>query len=141
MPQILEHIDKIARDKKRDVLFIVFNEPKENDKLEDYFTYEYETDPIRIEFIQWLEENNIPYQKCAPIARENGWEKYMGQLYIDVPMDEKDQRYLKLNEYLEYENGDMKINGISYCYIPFCVAMKNAHHDEAGFWDKWAEDF
>lgn len=141
MPQILEHIDKIARDKKRDVLFIVFNEAKKEDELEDYFAYEYENDPVRNDFIKWLEENNIPYQKCGPIASENGWESYRGQLYIDIPMDEKDERYLKLNEYLEDENGKMKIDSIGYYYIPLDVAMKNVHHDEPGFWDKWAEDF
>jgi len=25
------------------------------------------------------------------------------------------------------------------CYLPLDVAMKNAEHDETGFWDKWAE--
>ncbi|MEA2017392.1 MAG: hypothetical protein U9N59_02995, partial [Campylobacterota bacterium] len=61
--------------------------------------------------------------------------------YIDIPMDENDKRYLTLNNHLEYENGDMKIDGIMYYNLPLRVAMKNAHHDEAGFWNKWAEDF
>ena len=138
---IIEHIDKIARDKKRDVLYIVFNAPQENNDIENYFSYDYETDTTRIDFIKWLNDNKIPFEECGPIASENGWESYRGQLYIDIPMDENDVRYLTLNNHLEYENGDMKIDGIMYYHVPLKIAMKNAHHDEPGFWDKWAEDF
>ncbi len=140
MPQILKHIDKIAREKKRDVLYIVFNELKDGDTAK-YLTYNYKKDEVRAELLKWLDENNIPFEECGAIASENGWDSYRGQLYIDVPMDEKDERYLKLNEYLEDENGDVKIEGIRYYFIPLKVAMKNAHHDEPGFWEKWAEDF
>jgi len=143
MPQILKHIDKIAREKKRDVLYIVFNEQKNDNDLdiEKYLSYDYKEDKTRQELLKWLDENNIPYEKCGPTASENGWESYRGQLYIDVPMDEKDERYLKLNEHLEDEKGDVKIEGIGYYFLPLKVAMKNAHHDEPGFWEKWAEDF
>jgi hypothetical protein len=139
MAQVLEHIDKIARDKNRDVLFIVFKDAK--NEIDEEFSYDYETDSVRAEFLLWLNQNNIPYQKCGPIASVNGWESYRGQLYIDVPMDENDQRYQKLNNHLENQDGTMKIAGISYYYIPLKVAMKNAHHDEPGFWEKWAENF
>lgn len=141
MPQLLEHIDKIARDKKRDVLYIEFNETQGKTDIKNYFSYDYETDTKRIDFIKWLNDNKVPFKECGPIARENSWESYRGQLYIDIPMDENDKRYLKLNEHLEYENGDMKISGIMYYHVPLKVAMKNAHHDEPGFWDKWAENF
>ena len=142
MPIAVKHIDKIARKKNRDVLYIAFNKPKkEDDSLQEYYAYEFENDPVRDEFIKWLDENNIPYEMCGPIAREDGWEKYMGQLYIDIPMDENDKRYVKLNEHLEDKEGNMKINGIYYHYVPVEIAMKNTHHDKPGFWDKWAEEF
>jgi len=35
----------------------------------------------------------------------------------------------------------MKIDGVVFCYLPLEMAMKNAHHDEPGFWDRWAENF
>jgi hypothetical protein len=35
----------------------------------------------------------------------------------------------------------MKFEGAKFCYLPLAVAMENAHHDEPGFWDRWAENF
>lgn len=84
MPQLLEHIDKIARDKKRDVLYIEFNETQGKTDIKNYFSYDYETDTKRIDFIKWLNDNKVPFEECGPIARENGWESYRGQLYIDI---------------------------------------------------------
>lgn len=45
MPQILEHIDKIARDKQRDVLYVDFFEDLR-------FHYDYENCPVRQAFIK-----------------------------------------------------------------------------------------
>ena len=50
MPQMLEHIDKIARDKKRDVIFINFNK-------EIFPSYDWEKYDKRQELIQWLDNN------------------------------------------------------------------------------------
>jgi hypothetical protein len=56
-------------------------------------------------------------------------------------MDLNDERYIKLNEHLEYTDGTFKIDGILYYHVPLEMSMKNAHHDEPGFWDRWAENF
>ena len=134
MPMIIKNIDKIAREKQRDVLYIAFDEKV-------HPSYDYENNPKRIEFIKWLESNDIPYLFCEYIASESGWESYRGQLYIDIPMDENNPKYKLLNNHLEYEDGSFKIEGIKYMYVPLEMAMKNAHHDKPGFWDEWAEDF
>jgi len=134
MPMIIDHIDKIARDKKRDVLLIAFDE-------EIYPSTKSEEYEARKNIIEWLEENHINYTKCGNVASEYGWESYRGQLYIDVPMDENNKQFQLLNSHLEYEDGTMKIKGLLYMYLPLEMAMKNAHHDEPGFWEKWAEDF
>ena len=134
MPMSLEHIDKIARDKQRDVLYIEFDR-------EVYPSYDYETYIERQNLIKWLEENNIPYMPCGHIASEYGWESYIGQLYIDIPMDDNNSKYKLLNNHLENEDGSFKIKGVRYMYVSLKVAMKNAHHDEEGFWDRWAENF
>jgi hypothetical protein len=134
MPMTIEHIDKIARDKQRDVLFITFDKKV-------YPSYEYEEYEARQNLIKWFEENDIPYKLCGHYASECGWESYRGQLYIDVPMDEDNPKFQLLNNHLEYEDGTMKIKGVLYMYLSLEIAMKNAHHDEPGFWDKWAEDF
>ncbi len=133
MPLVIKHIDEIAREKQRDVLFVVFNEKKEYDSLMDYLSYDYENDPVRIDLMEWLEQNEIPYYPCAHFANENVILPYRGQLYIDIPMDENDEQYLKLKNHLEYEDGKMKIKGITFYVLSLSQAMKNAHHDEDGF--------
>jgi len=134
MSQLIEYIDKIAREKNRDVLFIRFDR-------EIYPDYDYQDYSERTKLILWLEENEIPYKICADYASENGWESYRGQLYIDIPMDENNDKYKLLNSHLENSDGSFKIKGVQYMHVPLELAMRNKHHDEDGFWDKWAEDF
>lgn len=140
MPRILEHIDKIARVKQRDVLFIKFNDFKDLDFIKDQ-KYDYKKDQTRTDLVAWLDENEIPYEECFPIASENMMGSYQGQLYIDLVIDETDSKYELLCEHLENEDGSFKIKGIGFYLLPLKIAMKNAHHDEPGFWDKWAEEF
>ena len=134
MPIDLKHIDKIAREKNRDVIFINFN-------TEVFPSYDYEDYKERNELLQWLDKKHIPYMECGPIASENGWESYRGQLYIDLPIDEKNNKYQLLCEHLDGANDTFKIEGVESWIFPLEVAMKNKHHDEPGFWDKWAENF
>ena len=134
MPVILKHIDKIAREKNRDVIFINFNK-------EVFPSYDYEDYKERNELLQWLDEKHIPYMECGPIASENGWESYRGQLYIDLPIDETNEKYQLLCERLDGPNGTFKIEGVESWVFPLEIAMKNKYHDEPGFWDKWAENF
>jgi hypothetical protein len=61
--------------------------------------------------------------------------------YIDVPFDEENKDYKKVQKYLENENGTAKDPNLSFFYLPLEIAMENAHHDEPGFWEKWAENF
>lgn len=134
MSQIIEHIDKIARDKKRDVLFICFDK-------DEYPSYDYENFKIRDKIIEWLYINQISFEKCANYASEYSWERYRGQLYLDVPIDETKKEYQKVISFFENKDGSMKLKGVTLYYLSLEEALKNAHHDEAGFWDNWAENF
>lgn len=134
MPMLLEHIDKIARDLQRDVLFIVFDR-------EIFPSYEFESYGARNELLEWLDKNEILYRLCGPIASENGWESYRGQIYIDLPFDENNEKYQLLDKHLTHDDNTPKIPGVLFYYVSLEVAMENAHHDEPGFWDKWAENF
>jgi hypothetical protein len=134
MPQVIDHIDKIARDKKRDVLYVIFHKDAPRD-------FDYEKSAARKKVLAWLDNNQIAYQLCGDVAREDGWAGYRGQIYIDVPFDDNDLTYQKLREFLENPDGTMKIPGVDFCYLPLDHAMKNAHHDEPGFWERWAENF
>lgn len=143
MPQLIDHIDKIARDKKRDVLLLTFHDKafKKAGKSEIFPNFDYSKCKPRQKIITWLTENNIPFSPCGNVANTSGMYPYLGQLYIDVPFDENDPAYQKLVNHLEYPDGTMKIDGVLFGYYPLELAMKNAHHDEPGFWDKWAENF
>lgn len=66
---------------------------------------------------------------------------YLGNIYIDVPFDESDSKYQLVREYLEKPDGTPRDERVRFYYLPLEIAMKNAHHDEPGFWDKWAETF
>ena len=134
MPMLLEHIDKIARDLQRDVLFVAFDR-------DTFPSYEVESYSARNDLLQWLDQNKIIYRECGPIASERGWESYRGQLYIDLPFDEKNKKYQLLDKHLSNEDNTPKIPGVLFFYLPLKVAMKNSHHDEPGFWEKWAENF
>lgn len=133
MPPI-EHIDKIARELQRGVLFIAFSR--------DLFrSYEYKNNKERNDLIQWLNDREIAYTRCASIASERTMESYRGQLYIDLPFDVNNEKFQELDEHLCNADNTPKIPGVLFYYLSLDAAMENAHHDEPGFWDKWAETF
>ena len=131
MPALLKHIDYIARVKKRDVLYVHFGRP-------DVY---YEDLTVRQDLLAWLNENGIGWMPCSHFASENGFASYKGQLYIDLPFDASNPKYQLLEKHLENEDGSSRIPGVYFMYVPLEEAMKNAHHDEPGFWEKWAEEF
>lgn len=139
MPQLIDHIDAIARQKQRDVVFVRFQECKEAESFG--FLHDYEAFQPRIDFIQWCEENDIVAYSCGDMASENCLVSYNGQLYIDVPFDTENKDYMKVRTYLEHEDGSMRSPNVTFWAFSLEEAMKNAHHDEPGFWEKWAETF
>lgn len=141
MPMILEHIDAIARKKGRDVLFLDFPQNIGSDESEIFADVDWDELPVRQQAIAWLDQNQIEWRECGHIANENMMCGYRGRIYIDVPFDLENIVFQKLSEHLETPEGEMKIAGVTFCYLPLEVAMKNAHHDESGFWEKWAETF
>jgi len=134
MPMLIEYIDKIARDKGRDVLYIIFDEKVFPD-------FDFEMRAVRKNLIAWFDLNNIKITPCGNVASEHGFSSYHGQLYIDVPYDENHPDYRKVSEHLECADGSFRIQGVMFCYLPLERALRNKHHDEPEFWDKWAENF
>ncbi len=132
MPQILEHIDKIAREKGRDVLYIAFDK-------EVFPDDDYENWSVRNDLLEWFEENDINAIPCGLLAERNGFlildEQYRGWLYLDVPFDENVPKYIKLRDHLENPDGSLCIPGVKFYYLPLEIAMKYKHHDEPGYWD------
>jgi hypothetical protein len=134
MPQIIRHIDAIARAKQRDVLLVIFHEQLGLDT-------DWENLPIRTALIQWLDAHKIAWESCGEYADPDIMCCYLGQIYIDVPFDDANPDYQKLRDFLEYPDGTMRHQGMKFCYDSLAHAMENAHHDEPGFWENWAETF
>lgn len=135
MPQLLMHIDQIARQKQRDVLPVEFHD------LESGFKLNYTLNPARKAIVEWLVANNIPHYECGCYASETRFESYGGQIYIDVPFDKNDPMYRKVESFLENPDGSMKFDGAWFRGYRLEYCMKNAHHDVPGFWEQLAQEF
>jgi hypothetical protein len=144
MPMLIKHIDKIAREKNRTVLFVSF-EPEVSDfdfmKAPNHDYSLYSEDQNRKELIEWFDQNGIGWEPCGHIASENGWQSYSGNIYVDVPWDETDPQFTKVQQRLETPDGEPLDPRVKLWAIELVVAMRNAHHDEPGFWESWAENF
>jgi hypothetical protein len=90
---------------------------------------------------EWLDQMHIGWYPCGEIADEEFMCGYLGSIYIDVPFDLQLPEYQKLAAYLENPDGTMRLENTEFCVLPISVAMKNAHHDEPGFWEKLLADF
>lgn len=141
MPMLIEHIDAIARKKKRDVLFLHFPVEGNEDSMFPGSDVDWDQWPARQKVIAWLDQNQIPWCPCGHFANENLMMGYRGWIYVDVPFRLEDPVYQRLQNYLETPEGEMKIPGVTFCYLPLEMALENAHHDVPGFWERWAENF
>ncbi|MDW3688512.1 hypothetical protein RA280_43690 [Cupriavidus sp. CV2] len=135
MPALLEHIDAIARKLKRDVLYVAF--PQENRSGAS----DYKSLNSRKRILEWLEHEQVPCRECGPYASETTMRSYAGEVFIDVPFDEADPLYQKVQAFLERPDGTMRFDGVKFYIVTLEFAMKNAHHDEPGFWEKCADNF
>lgn len=115
MSQLLQHIDAIAREKKRDVLFIHFENYEEDDQGDD---------PIRSIVLAWLEDHEIPHQPCMGLEQEGFVDTYVGDIYVDLPLDETDPTYQKLSEYLEDDEGNMMLDGVLFFVLSLETALE-----------------
>ena len=140
MPKLLRHIDAIARQEGRGVLFVTFG----TDPMDMPFPPiipDWRSMPVRQQIIDWLDANHYSWEAGGEIASVNSMMPYLGTIYIKVPYDLENPDYKKLQRYLENPDGTMRFDSVFFNYLPLTLAMKNAKHDEPGFWEKWAENF
>ena len=143
MPQLIEHIDAIAREKQRDVLYLEFSPKPNKDDMwgDNNGRYSFKNDPIREKILKNLTKMGVTWLSCGGFADENYMASYAGQVYLDVPFEKDLPLYQTLETYLEHPDGTMRFENVRFYVLRLEIAMKNAHHDEPGFWEKWAEDF
>lgn len=137
MPQRLEHIDAIARQKRRDTLFVTFFD----DPAGTPSPYPWESHPARAAIVGWLDARGYAWQPCGEVANERIMRGYRGSIYIDVAYDPGDASYRALEAFLEHPDGSLRMPHMRFLVLDLEYAQTNAHHDEPGFWERWAEDF
>ena len=115
MPLLIDHIDAIAREKKRDVLFVHFENYVEDKDLEDN---------ARETLMAWLDENGIAYTPCMGLEDNEVINSYLGDLYIDLPFDENNPSYQILSNHLEDEEGNMKIEDVYFYVLSLEIALE-----------------
>lgn len=131
MPQLLQHIDAISREKNRDVLFVHFENYEKDDQ---------NPDSNRQKVLTWLEQNSIPYVSCMGLEEEGLVDSYLGDIYIDIPFDLENQQYLLLSDYLEDEQGEMKIEGVFFFVLYLETAIELEAERVMGFESDFEDD-
>lgn len=134
MPYIIKYLDKIAREKQRDVLALSFIDSTMD--IDEFFNFDAKQCKPRMDVIAWLEANDI---KWCPCALQSGLAS-SGHIYVDVPFDPNHPDYQKLVSHLENSDGSMKIKGVNFGYLPLEMAMEYACQDEPGYWDKYWDE-
>lgn len=136
MPRLIKHIDAIARREQRDVLYTLYFEEYGGKQV----LCDWQENKSRIRIIEWLDANGYAWSQCGEMANVNVMRGYRGTIYIDTPFDKKDPSYRALETFFENPDGTMRFPEMMFCVLPLEVAMENAHHDEPGFWERWAEN-
>jgi len=135
MPQLLQYIDAIARQKMRDVLYLEFTQAERPNSRP------FEEIESRERILVWFDENGVPWVQCGPVANESVMRSYAGQVYIDVPFDTNNATYQAVQAFLEFSEGTMRFDDVKFWVVSLELAMGNSHHDEPGFSDRWAQSF
>ncbi|MFM0218103.1 hypothetical protein [Paraburkholderia caledonica] len=134
-PALLGHIDAIARKLQRDAFYLAF-------ELADLLNFkDYEELDSRKRILRWFDDESVPWRECGPYASETTMRSHAGEVFIDVPFDEGDTQYWKVQAFLEYPDGTMRVDDVKLYVVPLGDAMKNSHHDAPCFWERWAENF
>ena len=152
MPLMLEHIDAIARQKQRGVLYVEFHplalDPDAGTDLSERDIMAWKTMPdiawqslpTRQQLISWLDDQGIEWRRCGLYAQVGLMMGYRGQIYIDLPFDTTLPAFQALQAFLENPDGTMRYPEVHFIYCSLEKAMENVAHDEPEFWDRLAEN-
>ncbi len=129
MPSLIQHIDAIAREKQRDVLFVHF----------EHYQHE-QPHSAREQLIAWLDQQHIDYMPCMGLEDPTLLDGYQGDLYLDVPFDIADPRFQLLSLHLEDEEGNMKIDGVLFFTLSLELALEVDAERNGAIFDDFVED-
>lgn len=77
----------------------------------------------------------------GPVVDERVMASYAGQVYIDVPYVAGGEAYRVVQAFLEFPDGTLRFSAIRFWVVSLELAMKNTHHDEPRFWERWSDNF
>ena len=119
MPQILRHIEFIAQEKQRDVLFIRFGPKRNTGELpRSIDKWPASLKAKRKHLVAWLDKNTIGYEDCFPAGTLNCIAfPYDGTLYIDLPFDAAHSAYQSFISKLENADGTPRDTEVVCFYI------------------------
>lgn len=137
MPELIKHIDTIARALERDVLMIA---PDSSVPVcEAQRLWRRSSD--RQELINWLDANFIGWEPSGWPPKDGCMESYQGGIYIDLDYDPFEPLCIKLEEYVKEDaQGILKWPGMRLYLCSLEWAQQFAHHDKPGYWAEQAED-
>ncbi len=131
----MESIDAIARQLQRDVLYLEFARARR---------------PHRADYLAWTAacascagrtKRAAPGANAAPSRRRRRYARIPREIFVDVSFDEHDARHRAVQAFLEHPDGSMRFDNVGFFVVGLALAMKNAHHDQPGVWNRWAENF
>ena len=135
MPLMLEHIDAIARQKQRGVLYVEFHpmalDPDAGEDLSEHDIIVWKTMPdsawqslpLRQQLISWLDDQGISWQRCGHYAQVGVMMGYRGQMYIYLPYDTTLSAFRALQAFLENPDGTMRYPEVHFIYCSLEKAM------------------
>ena len=121
MPYLMHHIDEIARQKKRNIIFVKFTRV-ETISVEKHLK---KIEPRRKMIIKWLSNRKIKWQPCYDVFRGHIELPYDGHLYIELSVDKRDHTYLEFCKLLENEDETPKFKGVSLWIFRYSDGRKN----------------
>jgi hypothetical protein len=123
MPQLLKTLDEIAREKQRDVLCVMFFDPRRLIPKQLSVARR----KLRSELIQFLDDHSISWSECFDPACENLLiYPFAGSIYLDVPYDLADPSYRLIAAYLETPDGKSRYEDMHFGVRTLAAAIKNA---------------
>ena len=123
MPQLLKTLDEIAREKQRDVLCVMFFDPRQG--FPKYLSSAKRK--LRAALIEFLDEHSIAWSECFDSASQNLLIcPYFGSIYLDVPYDLADPAYRLLADYLETPDCKPKYEDMHFGVRTLQAAIKSA---------------
>lgn len=138
MPQLIQHIDAIARACGRDVLMIALDRNGPRDEVNRLWPRSAQ----RQELIDWLDANGIGWKHSGWPSMEGCMESYQGGIYVDLAYDPTESLCAKLLDYVQEDaQGFLRWPGTRLYVCSLEWAQQFAYQDEPSYWAEQADRF